>query len=355
MSSRWFDIVSGAAKGPAARAARGALAALSAGYAAATGLHRLIYSIGIAKPARAALPVISVGNIVAGGTGKTPLVEYLARGLASRGRRPAIVMRGYVTRRGCSSDEAALLRANLHGAADVIEDSDRLRGCERSRASGADVALLDDGFQHLRLARELDVVALDATNPFGFGRLLPAGCLRERPQALARAGAVVITRADLVPTEELAMLRERVRELAPGAPIAEAAHRPSVLAGLDGARREISALQGARVAAFCGIGNPYAFGMTLRRLGAEVVLARRWPDHHVYSPSELAEFAREARSRGAELCVTTQKDAVRLAPGVWPKDAPPLVVLSVEIAFISGERELWELVERAARTTGEAQ
>jgi len=326
-----------------------ALGALAAPYAAATGARRWLYSSGIFRARRAPVPVLSVGNITVGGTGKTPLVEHLARGLASRGRRPAVVMRGYGATPVGGSDEAALLRENLGEDAAVIVDPDRLAGVNAAvEESGADVTVLDDGFQHLSLARDLDIVALDAMNPFGFGRLLPAGCLREGPAALARADVIVITRSDLAPEADVAELRAHVSRLAPEARVAESTYSPARLETLAGEGSfEIANLDGKRASAFCGIGNPYAFGMTIRRLGAKVVYSKRFADHHPFSAREIVDVAREAGSRGAEMVITTQKDAKRIPEGAWPDGAPPLCVLHAEFAFRTGERDFWKAVTRA--------
>jgi tetraacyldisaccharide 4'-kinase len=316
----------------------------------------MLYDAGILPTRQASVPVVSVGNITVGGTGKTPLVEHIAKGLASRGRSPAVVMRGYGAAAGRGSDEASLLRANLGPGVPVVEDPDRHAGVERAaRDLGADVAVLDDGFQHIALARDLDVVALDATSPFGFGRLLPAGCLREGPRALRRADAIVITRSDLPPEADVAELRKHVERVAPEALVVPSTYAPKrieVPGGDTGARPE--SLDGARVAAFCGIGNPYAFGMAIRRLGARLVHARRFPDHHPFSEQDLSEVARDAGARRAEIVLTTQKDAARIAEGAWPDGAPPLRVLRAEFAFTDAEAEraFWQGVVRAVLPAG---
>jgi len=350
LRSEWFEIVSGARKGAGATLARGALRALSAPYAVATGARRLLYAAGVFRARRASIPVVSVGNITAGGTGKTPIVEHLARGLASRGLRPAVVTRGYAAG-AAGSDEASVLRANLGDDALVVVNPNRFEGVRAAaRDSGADVAVLDDGFQHLALARDLDIVVLDATNPFGFGRLLPAGCLRERPAALGRAHVIVLTRADLPPEAEVAELRGLVSRLAPRARLAESTYSPKRIETFAGEGRfDIAGLEGTRASAFCGIGNPYAFGMTIRRLGAKVVFSRRFADHHPFSEGDLEEVAREAGSRRSELVITTQKDAARIPEGAWPGDAPPLCVLRAEFAFRNGERGFWEAVAEATK------
>jgi tetraacyldisaccharide 4'-kinase len=345
LKAEWFDIVSGARKGSGAAFARGALRALSIPYAAVTGARKLLYDTGIFAVRHASIPVLSVGNITVGGTGKTPLVEHLARGLATRGLRPAIVMRGYGAT-AWGSDEATLLRTNLGEGVAVIENANRFEGVERATGEfGADVAVLDDGFQHLALARDLDIVAVDATSPFGFGRLLPAGCLRETPAALARAQMIVLTRADLAPGADVAEIRAHVERIAPEARVAESVYAPVRIEVLSGeAGLDLAALDGLKVSAFCGIGNPYAFGMTIRRTGAKLVYSKRFADHHPFSEDELGDVAGSAITRGAEIVLTTQKDAARIPKEGWPEGAPPLCVLRAEFAFREGESEFWEAV-----------
>jgi tetraacyldisaccharide 4'-kinase len=353
LSTGWFDLVSGAARGPAASAARAGLRALSVPFAAGARLRRWLYRRGVLQMHRATIPVISVGNICVGGTGKTPLVEYLARGLMERSRRPAVIMRGYRARPGESGDEASMLRAAFGAGVAVIEDPFRVRGCETAVVeAGADVAILDDGFQHLALCRDLDVVVVDATNPFGFGRLLPAGCLREKPSALRRADAIVITRAQLVPKPDLDALHARLAATAPDAYVLESEYTPHALAGLDGAQRSLEELRGAPVAAFSGIGNPHAFGLTLRRLGARIVLAKRYADHHPFSHAEISWVLEEAARRGAVFVLTTRKDAQRIPTEACARSgAPPVCVVDARLTIRAREPELWDLVARALGET----
>jgi len=351
VSTEWFDLVSGSATGAKATLARAGLRALSVPFAAAAGLRRWLYRRGVLASRRAPVPVISVGNITVGGTGKTPLVEYLARGLIERDRKPGIVSRGYKACPGSSGDEASMLRGDLGADVAVVEDPVRHRGCLRAvEEFAADVIVLDDGFQHLALERDVDIVTVDATNAFGFGRLLPAGCLREPPRELRRADCVVVTRTDLVPAADITGLRGRLVEIAPDVLVVESTYAPRQLVGRDGEAREASDLDGARVAAFCGIGNPYAFGMTLRRQGAEVVLARRFADHHDFTRDEILSVFEEARSRSADMVVTTQKDMTRITPALMDGvDGPPLFVLRARFRVRSGEKELWGLIGRALK------
>jgi tetraacyldisaccharide 4'-kinase len=280
---------------------------------------------------RVEVPVVSVGNLAVGGTGKTPMTAWLAARLSAAGLRPAIVTRGYGGRAGAgpldvSRGSGPLVDARLGGdepvllatmtSAAVIAGSDRVAGARRAIELGADVVLLDDGFQHRRLARDLDVVLLDAAHPFGNGRLLPAGPLREPPGSLARAGIVVLTRWNGEPPPS---------DVA--APIVRARHRAAGFR--DAAGRETA--PPARALAFCGIARPESFLESLRGAGVEIAGVRVFPDHHPFRDAELRELADGARSRGAAI-VTTMKDLVRLSGAL-----PDALALHVEVEILDPE------------------
>ena len=250
-------LVDGSARGPVAAAARGALAGLAVPYAWAVGARNAAFDRGLLPTARAAVPVVSVGNLTLGGTGKTPLVAWVARTVASRGLRPAIVSRGYGARRGERSDEAAELGLLLPGVPHLA-DRDRVAAAAAAATAGAEVVVLDDGFQHRRLARDLDIVAIDATDPFGSDRIFPRGLLREPLAGLGRAGAVVLTRATAVDAARRVEIRRRLEAACGGTmpPVwAEARHRPVRLRTARGGERPLEEIRAARVAAFAGIGR----------------------------------------------------------------------------------------------------
>lgn len=323
---------------------------LAAGFAAGLTLRRICYALGLKQPRRAPMPVVSVGNLTVGGTGKTPLVAWLARGLLERGRKPAILMRGYgAARPGELNDEAREL-ARLLPQAPVFAHPDRYASALKAHAQGCDVALLDDGFQHWRLARDLDVVLLDATDPLGGGHLLPWGRLREGPAALARAGAVVCTRANLVAPERVAEAQRIATQAAPHAVWAACEHRPARLRRLFGANetQAAEALAGKRVLAACGLGHPEAFYATLERLGAQLAGKLTYPDHFDYARAGWAELAEAAKRHTAEAVVVTGKDAAKLEalepPGT---KLPPLWALEIEARFLEGEGALWARIDEA--------
>jgi tetraacyldisaccharide 4'-kinase len=304
-----------------------------------------------------AIRVISVGNITTGGTGKTPMVAWVARRLHSMGLRPGVLLRGYKGAGG-DSDEARLLR-ELCGDCPVVANPDRLAGAMDAMAAGAEAMILDDGFQHLRLRRDLDIVLIDATNPFGYGWCLPRGLLREPAAALRHAHEIVITRSDAVDEAALAALRGRLERLAPQAGIRLAVHRATGFrVGRDGSHRAASEIAGSaggsppsgcRVFAFCGIGNPGAFFATLEGLGAKIAGRLALNDHAAYTPEVLARVRHAASESGADLLATTRKDGVKIGETDL---GLPLWQLEIEMHVTEGEAALIEGLRRACMGKG---
>ena len=308
---------------------------------------------------RAPVPVVSVGNLTVGGTGKTPLVAWVAQRLLALGRRPAIVSRGYggsaglgpvIVSRGdgplcdasLAGDEPWWLASRLPGAR-VVVGSDRLGAAVAAASAGADVVVLDDGYQHRRLARDLDLVLLDSTDPFGGGRMLPAGRLREPIGALRRAHVVLITRS--APGQARPDIEREVRRHNPTARILLAGHRP--IGFVDAAGHPATAPR--RVLAFCGIADPRGFRLDLEREGLEVVGFRSFRDHHAYRPGELAAMRALAQRAEATL-VTTEKDLARLG-ALRPNDTVrPVLAQRIEARVDDPETLLAELRRVAGRS-----
>jgi tetraacyldisaccharide 4'-kinase len=305
-------LVSGRSRGWRPAVARLGLSAASGPYAAAVWLRNRLYDRGWKKSQRAAVPVVSVGNLTLGGTGKTPCVEYLARFYRRRGVRVVILSRGYKAERG-RNDEAMVLEENL-------PDVPHLQGVDRVALAAtaveeleAELLILDDGFQHRPLARDLDVVLLDATNPWGHGRHFPRGLLRESPRELRRAGVVMLTRCDQVPDVDVRAIEAHARKLAPNAPVVTTEHAPVEWVQHDAPPQPIDALRGRPVVAFCGLGNPDAFRRTLRDLGCEPKDFRALPDHHAYARADVEALRDWARLQPCDaVLATTQKDIVKL-------------------------------------------
>src|SRR5215212_5204723 len=317
---------------------------LSLLYGAVTRTRLSLYRRGTFHTTKLDRPVISIGNITTGGTGKTPLVEYVARTIASQGKKVCILTRGYGRKdahvQGIVSDgydvlaypseagdEPYLLATKLAGQAAVISSADRIAaGQEAIKDFGTEVFVLDDGFQHLRLARDLNIACVDATNPWGGGRLLPYGRLREAPEGLSRADCVVLTRCDQV--ESIETLRAQVLDLTGGRPVFESRMRPVRVVSLKNGPELIAAP--GRVGAFCAVGNPASVFESLRSQGYELALERAFADHHGYTQGDVEALNELAKETGANALITTAKDAVKLKGMAF---ALPCYVLEIEIAI----------------------
>jgi tetraacyldisaccharide 4'-kinase len=340
-------LVNGTTTGPGPAALRAALSMLAAPYGLATVLRNTLYDRGLLRRHAASIPVISIGNLTLGGTGKTPLVAWVARQLAAAGRQPVVVSRGYAARPGEPSDEAAELGILLPGVPHLA-DRDRVRGVNAAAGRGARVAVLDDGFQHRRLRRDLDLVAIDASDPFGCGHIFPRGLLRESVAGLARADAAVLTRATSVAADRRAEIRAAVTRARGGRlPLwLETEHRPVALRSWQGSVEPLAAIQGGRVAAFCGIGNPEAFRTTLASCDLEVAGFRSFADHHAYTASDCDAVGRWAAGLAAERIITTLKDLVKIRREAV--GGVPLVALEVAIEPLDDPGPLEAALARAA-------
>ncbi len=300
---------------------------------------------------RVAVPVISVGNITAGGTGKTPLVAWLAQWLVAHGRQVALISRGYKARGRRPNDEALELQQRLPRVPH-LQDPDRVTAARAAvQVLACDVLVLDDAFQHRRIHRDLDIVLIDALEPFGYRHLLPRGLLREPLPRLARADVIGLSRADAVNAARRAALRDEIRQWAPQATWIELAHRPDQLVNAAGETRDLSELAGRRVMAFCGIGNPDAFRRTLAGLGCDLAAFHELPDHHAFGPRDVAALERAlAMQTGITAVVCTCKDLVKIdATRIGPV---PLWALAISIDVTHGlsalETELNRVLDRAA-------
>lgn len=261
-----------------------------------------------ARKKRVNARVISVGNITWGGTGKTPLTVKLAQALSEEGKKVAVLTRGY------GQDEVQELRKKLPGIP-VVVGRDRIKTArEAIEKHGAQVLILDDGFQHIRLKRDLDVVTLNSTEPFGPGGLLPLGTLREPLQALTRANIFVLTKCS-VGSKNLHWIKQKLNEVKPNAVIFEANHQPLGYEDpMKKRRMDVNGLRQRKVGALSGIGDPYSFEKTVEFLGGEILLAARYDDHHAFSESEVLGFVKQCRDIGLREAVTTEKDYFRIRP-----------------------------------------
>lgn len=338
-------LVDGSQTGVVPATARGLLAGCAAPYGMAITARNWLYDARWLPIATARVPVICVGNLTLGGTGKTPLVAWLARLLLECHQRPAIVSRGYAASAGHSSDEAEELAMLLPGVGHVA-NRDRVAGVQEAIARhAATVAILDDGFQHRRLARSLNLVAVDATDPFGCGHLFPRGLLREPLTGLARADAVILTRSLSVDAARRATVKaDLLRWASPKQPIwAEASHTPRGLRAADGQTRSLDDLAGSRVAIVSGIGNPNAFRETVASTGCVIASETIYPDHHLYTDTDLRQLGTLATEKTVDLIVTTAKDLVKIRETTLA--GVPVVALEIAIEILAGEAGLRELIK----------
>jgi len=297
-------------------------------YSKITGLRNGLYEREWLEIADLGARTISVGNITTGGTGKTPLVAHIARVLLGRGEKVCILTRGYKrddpTQRVLVSDgeqiladtrsagdEPFELAQKLSGRAVIISDADRSEaGKWAQRRFGTSVFILDDGFQHRQVRRDVDVVCIDATDPWGGGKTFPSGRLRESQRGLGRGDIVVITRADLVDRPE--ELKLEISRLNATAPIFTCVNKVTAIRPLKDDQTPGDAATEARAFAFCAIGNPENFFEQLRRDGFDLAATRTFRDHHSYTPKDIDELENDAARAGAGILLTTAKDAVKL-------------------------------------------
>ncbi|MBW3621862.1 MAG: tetraacyldisaccharide 4'-kinase [Armatimonadetes bacterium] len=343
-------ILSGEDRGVGTTLARAGLWLLSPLYGLVIGAYRGMYDTELLKEVRLPCPVLSIGNLTVGGTGKTGLALTLAQLLRDHGLQPALLNYGYHAGIGRgpavvsdgervlltpkeSGDEAALLAQSLPGVPVLIGKRRVESGALALERFRPDVLLLDDAFQYWRLHRDLNLVLISATEPWGYSALLPRGLLREMPSALRRASAVILTHTVQVSADALDRLRTDVHRLAPRIPVFTANYAPQGLREwTEGEATELSALCGMKVGAMSALGSPADFEASLKAWGASVVHPYRFPDHYAYSPDDLLRVRADAARRGLEGIVTTAKDAVKLrTPDIsyMADGAPPLYVLEV--------------------------
>jgi tetraacyldisaccharide 4'-kinase len=354
MGGAWVhDILSGRRRGLSPSLLRGGLCVVEPIYSGVMIARNALLDVGIVPSHELPVPVVSVGNITAGGTGKTPVVLWLAKRLRDAGVRPAILMRGYKRGGAQMSDEEEMLRAELNDGATtpvvVHAEPDRVAGGRRVLAEHPDVNLfiLDDGFQHRRLRRQFDLVLIDALNPFGYHHVHPRGLLREPLRGLKRADALVLTRSDQVPKDQRQQIAATLRMYNPSAPLYGARHTHTAIKSHASPDAPLDHLHGRRYFAFAGIANPSALQQQLPTLPGQCRGQTWFDDHHPYTDADLTTLRRQATTAGADLLLTTEKD--------WPKLArlptatngtPPIWRLAMEIHFEGqGEAGLLQLIQ----------
>jgi tetraacyldisaccharide 4'-kinase len=347
---KFRDLVSGRRRGLAAATLRALLRAAEVPYTFVVNRRNDQFDAGRREIRRVNVPVVSVGNLTLGGTGKTPMVKWLARWFGERGYRVAIVSRGYGAAEGKANDEAMELHQSLPGVPHVQNPNRFVAATRAIEEFHADVIVLDDGFQHRRLARDRDIVLLDALEPFGFDHVFPRGTLREPVNGLSRAHFVCLSRADSISADERASIRRRVAQISPHAAWAELTHAPSLLINSASATQPLETLVGRRVAAFCGIGNPAGFQHTLAAAGCEVFAWHVFPDHHAYTAADVKLLNKEFGHEQIDLIVCTHKDLVKLNRAEI--NGVPLWAITVEMRFLSGQQPFEQALEKIGQRKG---
>lgn len=361
IATRYLDLVSGKPSGAGSSLARTSLSLLSGPYRAAIAARNWYFDWLPSARRHVDRPVISVGNITVGGTGKTPLTAKLTDLLIARGKKVAILTRGYkgstirfddddrqsaAAEFESTSDETRVLRQKCPQAA-IYVNSDRVAAAVAAIEDGSNCILLDDGFQHRRLARDLDIVLVDATCPFGHGRMLPRGLLREPLSSLSRAQLIVLTRSDEIADSAKTDIIRAIQRASNSRPLIEAVQRINGFLEVKG--RPVAGVDPSSMQAviFAGIGNFESFRRCIQRMGVKILAAYEFPDHHYYSAEEISGLADTAAAVEANVLLTTQKDTVKLI-GRWSDSSCPLWALNLEVEFFGeGDRILTEMVEEA--------
>lgn len=349
------SLLSGEATGAVAMSMRAVLRATSLLYGVGARTRRYQYDTGRKRIHHADVPVISVGNLTTGGTGKTPLVCDLCVRLRELGYRVAIISRGYGAGESGVNDEALEMAERLPDVPHV-QHADRVEAARIAvEELESEVLVMDDGFQHRRLHRDLDLVVIDATCPFGFGYLLPRGYLREPITSLHRADAVILSRADQVPAEKLDSIRKQITRHLGDRPLLETEHRPATVQWDDVNGEPIEFLRGRSVALVSAIGNPDAFEQSVRDCGGKIAAHYRLPDHDPYDRStreNLSTWVESVKtSASLDLVLCTHKDAVKL--NVDRIANVPLGYLKIDIAYRNESNPMGDLIDhclRASRT-----
>ena len=344
-------------------------------FAAVVSIRYFLYNTGLLRRYPLGIQVISIGNVTAGGTGKTPVTEIFARTLAAEGRKVAILSRGYRRKEApfwqrlftevvepplvvsdgkhvlldseTGGDEPYMLASNLPGVAVVVDRNRVKAGRYAIKRLGCDTIILDDGFQYQKLKHSIEVVLVDSTNPFGNGNMLPRGILREPARHLKRADIIFLTKC----RGDVSAVREEVRKYNKTAEIVECNHTPKVLKDVW-SREEypLDWLKGKTTCTLSGIASPRGFENSLRRLGAKVVWCERYADHHRYASSEILYALNRSADMGADALITTEKDAVR-----FPRfETSPVrcLYLRIAIEILNGAENFTSIINRICFRSG---
>ena len=333
----YFDIISGKRTDLFARACRVGLSLLEMPYSLVIKIRNFMFDKGLRKIHKLDVPVISVGNLTVGGTGKTPFVAWLAQKFLDEGKFPAIVSRGYHADETGWNDEAKELSLLLPDVPQAFSKN-RFMAAKRLIAEynhdknkkNIDVIILDDGFQHRKLYRDKNILMIDATNPFGYDRLSPRGLLRESISGIRRADAVLLSRADYTDCVKKDKLRSVVKKYSPHVFWQEITHTPRFLLFPSGKKEEIQVISGKSVVAFCGLGNPDVFFQTVENCGCRVLDKLTYPDHYIYTKDDVRKIVGLSQAVGAQCIVCSLKDFVKIQSEFKNSNGICAVIIGIE-------------------------
>jgi tetraacyldisaccharide 4'-kinase len=344
------EIVGGRRRGVVAALWRGMFSVVEPFYVFAVMYRNSRFDSERLKITRVDVPVVSVGNLTLGGTGKTPMVEWLARWFKDQGIRVALVSRGYGAKDGAANDEARELHDKLPDVPHLLNPKRVIAAQEAIEKHAAELIILDDGFQHRRLARDLDIVLVDATEPFGYEHVFPRGTLREPLDGFGRADVIALSRADCVDEPTRRAIRERIQDYNTKAIWLELTHAPRALRNAAGEGHPVVHLSGKKVLAFCGIGNPTGFRHVLTNLGYEISAFQEFPDHHGFSADDVAELGKLAEELNVDAVVCTHKDLVKLNTNRL--GGAPLWAVEIGLHFSKGQHEFERRLKLLAKNAG---
>lgn len=315
------------------RLLKGLLRMLSWVYAVAVKFVDLSYKSSLRKKVKVGIPVVSVGNLTVGGTGKTPFTMYLAKMLAGKGYEVAVITRGY------GSDEHLMLKEELPSA-HVLVEQNRSKAAVEAERQGRNVIILDDGFQHRKLTRDLNILLVDAGEAFGNEKVLPRGLLREPVSAIKRADMVVITKCDKQSAAGLEVLRDKIKKKAGDIPMVYARHHLLKISDLNGHYRPAEDISGSKVVLLSAIADPWYFEFMVKHQGAIVLAHEKHTDHHRYSARGVKRLSEKGLDAGAEFILTTRKDLVKLRGIIPEKYRELFFAVEMKMDIIKGEESL---------------
>jgi len=341
----YFDIISGKRTDLFARACRVGLSLLEMPYSLVIKIRNFMFDKGLRKIHKLDVPVISVGNLTVGGTGKTPFVAWLAQKFLDEGKLPAIVSRGYHADETGWNDEAKELKLLLPDVPQAFSKN-RFMAAQRLLAEynhnksnnnndkNIDVIILDDGFQHRKLYRDKNILIVDATNPFGYDRLMPRGLLRESISGIRRTDVVVLSRSDRVDDIKKDKLREIVKKYSPNAFWQEITHTPRFLLFSSGKKEEIQTISGQSAVAFCGLGNPGVFFQTVEDCGCRILDRLTYPDHYIYTKNDLRKIVSLSQAVDAQYIICSLKDFVKIQNELEDDSEICAIVIDMKADFL---------------------